>query len=67
MGFQFLSWEDPPEKGMATHCSILAWESPWTEDPGRLQSMTERPTRTHAELQQSSVYIYTSLNLTNIY
>ena len=28
-----------PEEGMATHCSILAWRLPWTEEPGRLQSM----------------------------
>ena len=34
-----LGWEDPPEKGMATHSSILAWRIPWTEEPGRLQSM----------------------------
>ena len=32
-------WEDPLEKGMATPSSILAWEIPWTEEPGRLQSM----------------------------
>ena len=32
-----LSWEDPLEKEMATHASILAWEIPWTEEPGRLQ------------------------------
>ena len=31
--------EDPPEKEMATHSSILAWRIPWTEEPGRLQSM----------------------------
>ena len=31
--------EDPLEKGMATHSSILAWEIPWTEERGRLQSM----------------------------
>ena len=35
----FLGWEDPPEKEMATHSSILAWEIPWTEEPGGLQSM----------------------------
>ena len=35
---QFLGWEDPLEKEMATHSSILAWKIPWTEDPGRLQS-----------------------------
>ena len=34
-----LGWEDHLEKEMATHSSILAWESPWTEKPGRLQSM----------------------------
>ena len=32
-------WEDSLEKEMATHFSILAWEIPWTEEPGRLQSM----------------------------
>ena len=36
---RLLGWEDPLEKGMATHFSILAWRIPWTEDPGRLQSM----------------------------
>ena len=36
---QPLGWEDPVEKGMATHSSILAWEIPWTEEPGGLQSM----------------------------
>ena len=34
-----LGWEDPLEKEMATHSSILAWEIPWTEEPGGLQSM----------------------------
>ena len=38
-GVQSLGWEDPLEKEMATHSSILAWEIPWTEKPGRLQSM----------------------------
>ena len=32
---QSLGWEDPLEKGMATYSSILAWEIPWTEEPGR--------------------------------
>ena len=36
---QFMGWEDPLEKEMAMHSSILAWEIPWTEEPGRLQSM----------------------------
>ena len=34
-----LGWEDPLERGMATHSSILAWRIPWTEEPGRLQPM----------------------------
>ena len=33
-----LGWEDPLEEGMATHSSILAWETPWTEEPRGLQS-----------------------------
>ena len=36
---QSLGWEDPPEKGRATHSSILAWKIPWTEEPGGLSSM----------------------------
>ena len=34
-----LDWEDPLEKGMVTHSSILGWRIPWTEEPGGLQSM----------------------------
>ena len=34
-----LGWEDPPEEEMATHSSILAWETPWTEEPSGLQSI----------------------------
>ena len=34
-----LGGEDPLEKGMATHSSILAWRIPWTEEPGGIQSM----------------------------
>ena len=36
---QPLGWEDPLEKEMGTHSSILAWEVPWTEEPGGLQSI----------------------------
>ena len=36
---QSLCWEDPLDNEMATHSSILAWKIPWTEEPGRLQSM----------------------------
>ena len=34
-----LGWEDPLEKETTTHSSVLAWRIPWTEEPGRLQSM----------------------------
>ena len=45
---QSLGWEDPLEKGMATHSSILAWGIPWTEEAGRLQSTTvQRFTNRH--------------------
>ena len=36
---QSLGWEDPLEKEMATHSSVLAWRVPWKKDPGGLQSM----------------------------
>ena len=42
---QFLGWEDPLEKEMATHSSTLAWKIPWTEEPGRLQSMGSQSVR----------------------
>jgi len=38
MQVRFLGWEDPLEKEMATYSSSVAWEIPWTEEPGRLQS-----------------------------
>ena len=46
---QFLGQEDALEKEMATHSSILAWRTPWIEEPGRLQSM---------ELQESDMNIW---------
>ena len=42
---QSLGWEDPLEKEMATHSSILAWEIPWTEEPGGLESMGSQRVR----------------------
>ena len=39
MWVRSLGWEDPLKEEMATHSSILAWETPWTEEPGQLQSM----------------------------
>ena len=47
-----LRGEDPREKGMATHCTILAWRIPWTEEPGWLQSMgSQRATSLSFTLQ----------------
>ena len=42
---QSLGQEDPLEKEMATHSSILAWKIPWTEEPGRLHSMVSQRVR----------------------
>ena len=39
-----LGWEDPLEKEMATHSSILAWEIPWTEEPGRVHRVSRSQT-----------------------
>ena len=36
-----LGWDDPLEKGIATHSSILAWRIPWTEEPGRLHEVAK--------------------------
>ena len=46
MQIQSLGQKDPLEKEMATHSSILAWEIPWTEKPGKLQSMGSQTTKT---------------------
>ena len=42
---QSLGWEDPLEKEMSVHSSILAWKMPWMEEPGRLQSMGSQRVR----------------------
>ena len=67
-----LGQEDPPEEGTATHSSILAWRIPWTEEPGRLQSMGSQrvrydwdnsaPMHTHVH-----TYLFEQLNKHNIY
>ena len=47
IGVQSLGQEDPPEKRMATHSSILAWRIPWTEEPGGLQFIGSQRVRHH--------------------
>ena len=50
-----LGWQDPLEEGMATPSSILAWRIPWTEEPGRLQSMVAKSwTRLSDEARMAS-------------
>ena len=51
---QTLGWEDPLEKEMATHSNLLAWRTPWTEEPGGLQFMgvAKSQTRLSDEKQQ---------------
>ena len=51
-----LGWEDPLEKGMATHSNILTWENPWREEPGGLQSM--RLQRVGYDLAQHSLILF---------
>ena len=51
-GVQTLSQEDPLEKEMTTHSSILAWEIPWTEEPGGLQSMGSQRVRHNLATEQ---------------
>ena len=55
--FQSLGWEDPLEKEMATHSSILAWRIPWTEEPSGLQSMGSQ--------SQTQLSDYTQVNLSD--
>ena len=59
--FQSLGWEDPLEEGMATHSRILAWEIPWTEKPGRLQSIgSQRVRHDWDDLLSMHVQTYTN-------
>ena len=52
-----LSQEDPLEKGMATHSSILAWRISWTEEPGGLQSMGSQRV-IHARMTNTSTFTF---------
>ena len=52
---QSLGWEDPLEKGMATHSSILAWRLPWTYEPGGLWGQKELGRTERFSLSLSSI------------
>ena len=53
MWVPFLGQEDPLKQGMATHSSILAWEIPWAEKPGGLQSMVTKELNTTQPLNKN--------------
>ena len=61
---QSLGWEDPLEKEMATHSSILAWRIPWTEEPGSLQSMGSQRVRQDWATTLTLTYLVTKSYLT---
>ena len=56
-----LGWEDPPEKGTATHSSILTWRIPWTEEPGELQSMGRKESDRTEQLTHTYVHRFTKV------
>ena len=58
---QSLDWEDPLEKGMATHSSILAWRNAWTEEPGGLSPWGHKELDA-AERLTLFMYIYTYIH-----
>ena len=58
---QSLGQKDPQEKGMATQCSILAWKIPWTEEPGRLQSIGLQKSQT--QLRDYHFHFHTNQGL----
>ena len=58
MQLRSLGQEDPLEEGMATHSSILAWRIPWTEKPGRSQSMGLKELDTTEATELACIYVY---------
>ena len=61
-----LVWEDPLEKGMATHSSVLAWRIPWTEEPSRLSPWDSKESDSTEQLSLS-LFMYTLYIHTNTY
>ena len=57
-------FEDPLEKGMATHSSILAWKIPWTEEPGGLPSVASQ---SQTQLKRLSKQVHTCLLWRGVY
>ena len=64
---QSLGWKDPLEEGMVTHSTILAWEIPWTQEPGRLHSMgSQSPAQLSAHTTLMSFIICTDTFHTSV-
>ena len=66
-GVRSLGREDSLEKGMATHSSILAWEMPWTEEPGGLQSMGSQRVGNNLTMKQQQQQLYVCVFILYIY
>ena len=60
---QSLLWEDSLEKEMATHSGILAWEIPWTEEPGGLQSVASLSTHEHIGILEIVIMLRDAFSL----
>ena len=66
MGLVSLGREEPLEKGMATHSSILTWEIPWTEEPGGYSPWSHKESEANEQLSTLFVYLYKVLIVVNI-
>ena len=67
MGVQFLGPKDPLEKEMATHSCIPAWEIPWTEEPGGLQSMGLQIVRHNLATKQQQFSLHVCFSLFHLF
>ena len=63
----FLDWENPLEKGLATHSSIPAWRIPWTEEPGGLQSIGSQRVRHNWRTNTFTFHIKVTFDLTLVF
>ena len=62
MCIQYLCWEYPLKKEIVDHCSILAWETPRTEEPSRIQSMGSQRVRHDLATEHNKIQTYGQLN-----
>ena len=58
-----MGWEDPLEEGMATDSSVLAWRTPWTEEPGRLSPWGRKEPDTTEQLSMQFAFYFQRLKL----